>query len=62
MASAVENFAEWLSNKLKDLNTDENVFGSYITGILETEDTDEEKTDALQSILSEIITAVSTQK
>ncbi|KAI4464685.1 coiled-coil domain-containing protein 43 [Holotrichia oblita] len=43
MASAVDNFVDWLGNKLKDLNTDENIFGSYITGILDSDETEEEK-------------------
>ncbi|XP_022902240.1 coiled-coil domain-containing protein 43 [Onthophagus taurus] len=55
MAAAVDNFIDWLGNKLKDLNTDESVFGSYITGILDCDDSIEEKTEALQGILSEII-------
>ncbi|KAI4464680.1 coiled-coil domain-containing protein 43 [Holotrichia oblita] len=55
MASAVDNFVDWLGNKLKDLNTDENIFGSYITGILDSDETEEEKNEALQGILSEIV-------
>lgn len=60
MAAAVDNFVDWLGNKLKDLNTDENIFGSYITGILDCDDTEEEKNEALQGILSEIVENVST--
>lgn len=59
MAAGVGNFTDWLSNKLKNLNTDENVFGSYITSILEGDDSVEEKREGLQSILSEIIDKVS---
>lgn len=55
MASATDNFSSWLGNKLKDLNTDENVFGSYITGILDSDETNDEKNEALQGILSEIM-------
>ncbi|KAI4464666.1 coiled-coil domain-containing protein 43 [Holotrichia oblita] len=55
MAAAVDNFVDWLGNKLKDLNTDENIFGSYITGILDSDETEEEKNEALQGILSEIV-------
>ncbi|KAF2903714.1 hypothetical protein ILUMI_02471 [Ignelater luminosus] len=55
MAAAVDDFSAWLDKKLKDLNTDEGVFGSYITGILDGDETQEEKTEALEGILSEII-------
>lgn len=55
MATAIDNFSSWLGNKLKDLNTDENVFGSYITGILDSDETNDEKNEALQGILAEII-------
>lgn len=48
-------FDTWLNNKLLSFNTDEGVFGSYIKGILEGEETVDEKTEALQGILSEII-------
>lgn len=54
MAADVE-FSAWLGKKLTELNTDEGVFGSYIQGILESDETTEEKNEALQSILSEII-------
>lgn len=49
------NFTKWLNEKLRELNTDENVFGTYITGILEDDDPIEEKKDALEGILGEII-------
>lgn len=55
MATAIDSFSSWLGNKLKDLNTDENVFGSYITGILDSDETNDEKNEALQGILAEII-------
>nr|CAD7438196.1 unnamed protein product [Timema bartmani] len=55
MAAGVDNFDSWLSFKLRALNTDENVFGSYIKGILEGEETLEDKTEALEGILSEMI-------
>lgn len=56
------DFAVWLGNKLKDLNTDENVFGSYISGILDSDETEDEKNEALQSILSDIVQNVSKKK
>lgn len=54
MAALEDDFESWLSFKLKELNTDENVFGSYIKGILDGEETLEEKTEALEGILTEI--------
>ncbi|GLH13719.1 Coiled-coil domain-containing protein 43 [Gryllus bimaculatus] len=55
MAVGGEDFDSWLSVKLKALNTDEGVFGSYIKGILAgEEETVEDKTEALEGILSEI--------
>lgn len=53
------DFSAWLDKKLQELKTDETVFGSYITGILDSDDSPEEKTEALHSILEEIIEAVS---
>ncbi|XP_054282443.1 coiled-coil domain-containing protein 43 [Macrosteles quadrilineatus] len=54
MAALEDDFESWLGFKLKELNTDEGVFGSYIKGILEGDETIEEKTEALEGILSEI--------
>jgi hypothetical protein len=59
MATAMEDFSSWLSRTLEELNTDESVFGSYIQGILDSDETPEEKFEALQGILSEIIQNVS---
>lgn len=53
--AASTNFVTWLNLKLHELNTDESVFGSYILGILEGDETNEEKHEALQGILSEIL-------
>lgn len=53
--STVDGFNAWLNGKLRDFNTDEGVFGSYIMGILEGDETNEEKTEALEGILSEIL-------
>lgn len=58
MAAAVNDFEPWLIDKLKSLKTDEGVFGSYISGILEGEDSVDEKRDALEGILSEIVVSV----
>ncbi|KAK2583987.1 hypothetical protein KPH14_006447 [Odynerus spinipes] len=54
MAVATSSFDSWLSKKLQALNTDEGVFGSYIKGILEGDETEDEKTEALESILAGI--------
>lgn len=50
-----EVFNKWLTSKLKTLNTDESVFGSYILGILEGDESKDEKHEALEGILSAII-------
>ncbi|XP_045458797.1 coiled-coil domain-containing protein 43 [Melitaea cinxia] len=55
MATAIGEFEPWLIDKLKSLKTDEGVFGSYISSILESEETIDEKKDALEGILSEIV-------
>ncbi|XP_001605181.1 coiled-coil domain-containing protein 43 [Nasonia vitripennis] len=54
MAVATANFDSWLSSKLQELKTDESVFGSYIKGILEGDETEAEKTEALEGILAGI--------
>lgn len=54
-AAAGEDFSKWLNEKLRKLNTDETVFGAYITGILEGDETIEEKQEALQDIISQIV-------
>ncbi|XP_071453891.1 coiled-coil domain-containing protein 43 [Hetaerina americana] len=54
MADGEEDFECWLNGKLRALNTDEGVFGTYIKGILEGEETLDDKTEALEGILSEI--------
>lgn len=51
-------FSEWLGEKLRELNTDDSVFGSYIVGILDSDETQEEKIEALQGILGEIVESV----
>lgn len=53
--ATLEHFVAWLNGKLREFNTDEGIFGSYITGILEGDESSEEKTEALQEILAEII-------
>lgn len=53
-----KDFEKWLSKKLTELNTDENVFGSYIMGILEGDETLEEKREGLEGILSAIIVSL----
>lgn len=52
---AGQEFSGWLNGKLRDLNTDESVFGSYIVGILEDDDSADEKREALQDIISQIV-------
>lgn len=54
MAASKIVFEEWLRTKLQDLNTDHEVFGGYITGILDSDDSNEEKLEALEGILVEV--------
>lgn len=51
---ATEEFDQWLSVKLKQVNIDEVVFGDYIKGILEGEESQDEKVEALEGILAEL--------
>merc|ERR1712071_218555 len=48
------DFDTWLTFKLKSLDTDETVFGSYIKGILEGEESQDEKIEAIEGLLAEI--------
>ncbi|XP_030753619.1 coiled-coil domain-containing protein 43 [Sitophilus oryzae] len=49
------DFSNWLDGKLQELNTDETVFGAYIKGILDSDETTEEKLEALYGIFAEIV-------
>ncbi|XP_010873141.1 coiled-coil domain-containing protein 43 [Esox lucius] len=51
MADAGE-FEKWLNHRLDKLEVDQEVYGAYILGVLQEEESDEEKEDALQGILS----------
>lgn len=53
--AATAEFNSWLSSKLRASNADDGVFGSYITGILEGDENNEEKMEALEGILGAII-------
>lgn len=48
-------FDDWLGKKLTELNTDVDVFRTYIAGILDGEESPEEKASALEDVLSQII-------
>lgn len=52
-------FESWLNDRLESLEVDREVYGAYILGVLQEEENDEEKEDALQGILSAFL--VSTQ-
>ncbi|KAM3864084.1 coiled-coil domain-containing protein 43 [Diretmus argenteus] len=45
-------FESWLNDRLDSLEVDREVYGAYILGVLQEEEADEEKEDALQGILS----------
>ena len=47
-------FDNWLNVKLVKLKTDESVFSSYIRAILEGDETQDEKSEALEAILAGI--------
>ncbi|KAG7492329.1 hypothetical protein MATL_G00013070 [Megalops atlanticus] len=47
-----DEFESWLNSRLDSLGVDRDVYGTYILGVLQEEETDDEKTDALQGILS----------
>ncbi|XP_006608806.1 coiled-coil domain-containing protein 43 [Apis dorsata] len=54
MAVATNSFDDWLNKKLQALKTDEGIFGSYIKGILQGDETEDEKIEALEGILTGI--------
>ncbi|XP_062302981.1 coiled-coil domain-containing protein 43 [Osmerus eperlanus] len=45
-------FESWLNDRLDSLEVDREVYGAYILGVLQEDETDEEKGDTLQGILS----------
>ncbi|KAK5855927.1 hypothetical protein PBY51_007559 [Eleginops maclovinus] len=45
-------FERWLNDRLDSLEVDREVYGAYILGVLQEEESDDEKEDALQAILS----------
>ncbi|XP_014677652.1 PREDICTED: coiled-coil domain-containing protein 43-like [Priapulus caudatus] len=57
MAAPTESFDNWLSNKLVTLEIDADVFHSYIVGILEGDESAEEKNEALQGIIQSCVDA-----
>ena len=56
MATKQQPFEEWLCAKLLSLDPeiDTDVFVMYINGILETDDSSEEKKDSMSEILAEV--------
>lgn len=51
-SSNTGEFETWLNERLDSLEVDQEVYGAYILGVLQEEESDEEKEDALQGILS----------
>lgn len=51
-------FESWLNDRLDSLEVDRDVYGTYILGVLQEEETDEEKEDALQGILSAFVVII----
>lgn len=62
MANEKDNYIKWLKEKLKELGTDEAVFGSYILSILEGDEDATDKLEALNDIFNEIIVSYSILK
>ena len=58
---SVENFSTWLSEKLLCINKDVDldVFVDYITGILETDTSRDDKNESLEGIIGEILVRAS---
>ncbi|KAK1160359.1 coiled-coil domain-containing protein 43-like [Acipenser oxyrinchus oxyrinchus] len=50
--AAPGEFERWLNSRLDSLEVDRDVYGSYILGVLHEEDSEDEKMDAIQGILS----------
>ncbi|MGH0171052.1 UNVERIFIED_CONTAM: hypothetical protein FKN15_060050 [Acipenser sinensis] len=50
--AAPGEFERWLNSRLDSLEVDGDVYGSYILGVLREEDSEDEKMDAIQGILS----------
>ena len=53
-------FESWLNDRLDSLEVDREVYGAYILGILQEDESDEEKGEALQGILSAFLVNMST--
>lgn len=51
-------FESWLNDRLDSLEVDREVYGAYILGVLQEEETDDEKEDALQGILSAFLVII----
>lgn len=51
-------FGRWLNDRLDSLEVDREVYGAYILGVLQEEETEEEKEDALQGILSAFLVII----
>ncbi len=56
--AASHDFEDWLCNKLKSLQLDEDVFLDYIKGVLEEDVPEEEKSDTISNILEGAIVSV----
>lgn len=60
MATSISmNFDRWLSEQLEKLEADVEVFSPYIKGILDTDETIQEKKESLEEVLSSITVSFS---
>lgn len=48
-------FQVWLNSRLKEMKVDENVFGDYIEGIVNSDDDFESKKTALNDLLMDLL-------
>lgn len=51
-------FESWLNDRLDSFEVDRDVYGTYILGVLQEEETDEEKEDALKGIISAFVVII----
>ena len=50
MAAGADDFEDWLSSKVRSLELDEEVFLDYLKGVLDSEESEEDKREAMTGI------------
>ena len=56
--AALSGFDDWLCKKLTSLDIDNNVYGAYIVGILEENEEEPMKKEALTEILESVVVSI----